>query len=99
VAIARALVSEPAIVWADEPTGNLDSQTAEAVLDVLHEAHQAGQTLVLVTHDRGIGASGTRLVQVRDGRVVYDGSPSILHADDDGHGEGDTRRTPTAAVR
>jgi putative ABC transport system ATP-binding protein len=69
------LVTEPAIVWADEPTGNLDSQTAAAVLDLLHEAHRAGQTLVLVTHDRSIGASGTRLVQVRDGRVVYDGDP------------------------
>jgi putative ABC transport system ATP-binding protein len=78
VAIARALVSEPAIVWADEPTGNLDSQTAENVLEILHEAHAAGQTLVLVTHDRTIGASGTRLVQVRDGRVVYDGDPSVL---------------------
>jgi putative ABC transport system ATP-binding protein len=78
VAIARALVTEPAIVWADEPTGNLDSQTAAAVLDVLHEAHRAGQTLVLVTHDRTIGASGTRLVQVRDGRVVHDGSPDVL---------------------
>jgi len=85
VAIARALVTEPAIVWADEPTGNLDSQTAEAVLDVLHEAHRGGQTLVLVTHDRGIGASGTRLVQVKDGRVVYDGNPGILDGDGDGH--------------
>jgi putative ABC transport system ATP-binding protein len=80
VAIARALVTEPAIVWADEPTGNLDSQTAEAVLEVLHEAHRSGQTLVLVTHDRAIGAQGTRLVQVRDGRIVYDGSPEILQA-------------------
>jgi putative ABC transport system ATP-binding protein len=75
VAIARALVAEPAIVWADEPTGNLDSQTAAAVLELLHEAHRSGQTLVLVTHDRGIGASGTRLVEVRDGRIVYDGDP------------------------
>ena len=97
VAIARALVTEPAIVWADEPTGNLDSQTAEAVFDVLHEAHQSGQTLVLVTHDRGIGASGTRLVQVRDGRVVYDGSPSILHDERDDGAAG--RLTPQAAVR
>jgi putative ABC transport system ATP-binding protein len=87
VAIARALVSEPAIVWADEPTGNLDSQTAENVLEILHEAHAAGQTLVLVTHDRTIGASGTRLVQVRDGRVVYDGDPSVLTDGTDRRGE------------
>jgi putative ABC transport system ATP-binding protein len=87
VAIARALVTEPAIVWADEPTGNLDSQTADAVLEVLHDAHRAGQTLVLVTHDRGIGAQGTRLVQVRDGRIVYDGTPAVLTANhaNDGH--------------
>jgi putative ABC transport system ATP-binding protein len=76
VAIARALVSEPAIVWADEPTGNLDSHTAAAVLDLLHEVHAAGQTLVIVTHDAGIGASGTRLVQVRDGLIVFDGAPA-----------------------
>jgi putative ABC transport system ATP-binding protein len=75
VAIARALVAEPAIVWADEPTGNLDSQTADAVLDLLMEVHAAGQTLVVVTHDRGVGARGERLVQVRDGRVVADGLP------------------------
>jgi putative ABC transport system ATP-binding protein len=78
VAIARALVSEPAIVWADEPTGNLDSHTAEAVLDLLFEVHATGQTLVIVTHDRAIGARGERLVQVRDGVVTYDGSPSII---------------------
>jgi putative ABC transport system ATP-binding protein len=85
VAIARALVSEPAIVWADEPTGNLDSHTAEAVLDLLFEVHQLGQTLVVVTHDRAIGARGERLVQVRDGTVTYDGSPSII-ANGNGHG-------------
>jgi putative ABC transport system ATP-binding protein len=75
VAIARALVSRPAIVWADEPTGNLDSQTAEVVLDLLFEVHRAGQTLVVVTHDRAIGARGERLLQVRDGRIVSDGPP------------------------
>jgi putative ABC transport system ATP-binding protein len=75
VAIARALVSRPAIVWADEPTGNLDSQTAEAVLDLLFEVHRAGQTLVIVTHDRAIGSRGERLLQVRDGRIVSDGQP------------------------
>jgi len=75
VAIARALVSRPAIVWADEPTGNLDSQTAEDVLQLLFEVHRAGQTLVIVTHDRAIGARGERLLQVRDGLIVADGPP------------------------
>lgn len=81
VAIARALVASPAIVWADEPTGNLDSQTADAVLALLHQVHAEGQTLVIVTHDRGIGASGSRLVQVRDGQIVYDGPPDHAHLD------------------
>lgn len=81
VAIARALVSNPAIVWADEPTGNLDSHTADAVLALLHEVHDAGQTLVVVTHDAGIGASGTRLVQVRDGGITYDGPPQDFVGD------------------
>ena len=75
VAIARALVGRPALVWADEPTGNLDSQTAETVLDLLFEVHRAGQTLVVVTHERAIGARGQRLLQVRDGRIVSDGPP------------------------
>ena len=75
VAIARALVSEPAIVWADEPTGNLDSETAAAILGLLREVHDAGQTIVMVTHDIGIGRAGTRLVAVDDGRIVYDGVP------------------------
>jgi putative ABC transport system ATP-binding protein len=75
VAIARALVSRPAIVWADEPTGNLDSHTAEAVLQLLFDVHRDGQTLVIVTHDRSIGARGQRLLQVRDGTIVFDGRP------------------------
>ena len=75
VAIARALVSEPAIIWADEPTGNLDSQTATEVMDLLGEVHAAGQALILVTHDRGIGAAGERLLLVRDGQITFDGAP------------------------
>ncbi|MEI2654729.1 MAG: ABC transporter ATP-binding protein [Microthrixaceae bacterium] len=79
VAIARALVSEPAIIWADEPTGNLDSTTAGVVLDLLLEVHSSGQTLVIITHDADIGASGERLIEVRNGQIEYDGSPD--HAD------------------
>jgi len=75
VALARALVAEPEILWADEPTGNLDSATAATVLDLLGDVHADGQTLVIVTHDEAIGWSGTRLVRVLDGEVIYDGSP------------------------
>lgn len=75
VAIARSLVTDPHIVWADEPTGSLDTHTAAEVLAVLHEVHDAGQTLVIVTHDHAIGASGGRLIQVIDGRINYDGPP------------------------
>ncbi len=69
VAIARALVTEPDVVWADEPTGNLDSETAADVLALLREVNDAGQTLVVVTHDPSIGAAGDRTVLVHDGRV------------------------------
>jgi putative ABC transport system ATP-binding protein len=75
VTVARALAAEPAIVWADEPTGALDSRTAREIIELLHEVHAAGQTLVVVTHDEGLGRSGQRLVQVRDGLIVHDGAP------------------------
>jgi putative ABC transport system ATP-binding protein len=84
VAIARALVAEPAIVWADEPTGNLDTQTAWAVIDLLLEVHAAGQTVVLITHDRAIGAHGDRVLQVRDGVITVDGPPSVALGEDPG---------------
>jgi putative ABC transport system ATP-binding protein len=73
VTVARALASRPAIVWADEPTGNLDTQMAEQVIALLHELNREdGQTIVLVTHDPGIGESAGRLVRMRDGRLVGD---------------------------
>ncbi|MEY2477536.1 MAG: putative transport system ATP-binding protein [Actinomycetota bacterium] len=76
VAVARALVNEPAILWADEPTGNLDSEMAGAVLDLLHEVNRSGQTVVIVTHDAEIGSTARRLVRVQDGQIVADGTPS-----------------------
>ena len=69
VAVARALAGRPHIVWADEPTGNLDSETATAVMDLLAELHREGLTLILVTHDRGVAARAERLVTVRDGLI------------------------------
>jgi putative ABC transport system ATP-binding protein len=84
VTIARALASRPAIVWADEPTGNLDSRMADQVVELLHELNRVdGQTIVLVTHDAGIGASVPRLIHMRDGRLVRDerrGGPGQLAA-------------------
>ncbi len=73
VAVARALVAKPAIVWADEPTGNLDTHMADQIVELLHELNRSdGQTIVLVTHDLGIGESANRLVRMRDGRLVGD---------------------------
>ncbi len=71
VAIARALAGEPAIVWADEPTGNLDSDTSQEVLDLLLWLNREnGQTFVVVTHDPGVGELMDRVVRMEDGRVV-----------------------------
>ena len=73
VTIARALAARPAIVWADEPTGNLDTQMADQVIALLHELNrEEGQTIVLVTHDHGVGGSAHRVVRMRDGRLVGD---------------------------
>ena len=72
VTIARALAGQPAIVWADEPTGNLDSETAASVMGLLDELHCEGLTLLLVTHDEGIGASAERRIAMRDGAIVRD---------------------------
>ena len=74
VAVARALAGHPRLVWADEPTGNLDSETATVVMDLLGELHDEGLTLILVTHDRTVAERAERLVTVRDGAIVEDRS-------------------------
>lgn len=72
VAIARALVGRPAIVLADEPTGNLDSSTGAAIMELLHELNAAGTTILMITHDAGLAEQLPRQIRVLDGRVVSD---------------------------
>jgi putative ABC transport system ATP-binding protein len=69
VTIARALSGDPSIVWADEPTGNLDSETAGSIMELLRELNGNGLTLVLVTHDPAIGKGARRIIRMRDGRI------------------------------
>jgi putative ABC transport system ATP-binding protein len=72
VAIARALVGQPAIVLADEPTGNLDQATGHAILGLIDQLHQAGSTIVVITHDHAIAQRMPRKVEILDGRIVAD---------------------------
>jgi putative ABC transport system ATP-binding protein len=69
VAIARALVNDPALILADEATGNLDSKTAQEILDLFDELHAEGKTILLVTHEPSVGARAERVLRLRDGRV------------------------------
>ena len=71
--IARALVGEPAVILADEPTGALDSHTSREVLAMLQKLHDAGNTVVLITHDNSIAVQAQRIIRLEDGRVIYDG--------------------------
>ncbi len=70
VAVARALVTEPALILADEPTGNLDSHAGADVMAVLRELHDAGRTIVLITHDREVARSADRQIHLLDGRIA-----------------------------
>ncbi len=72
VAVARALAGHPAVLLADEPTGNLDSKNGEAVMDLLAELHQGGATIVMVTHDARFARNADRTIHVFDGRVVQE---------------------------
>jgi putative ABC transport system ATP-binding protein len=70
VAVARAIVSEPALILADEPTGNLDSTSGREVLDLLRELHATGRTIVMITHDAEVAQAAGRQVHIRDGRIA-----------------------------
>jgi putative ABC transport system ATP-binding protein len=72
VAIARALVNRPAIILADEPTGNLDSASGQGIVGLFRELHGAGQTIVMITHDQAVARLASRIVQIRDGQIVED---------------------------
>ena len=71
-AIARALLLRPALLLADEPTGNLDSKSAADVLALIDEVHAGGQTVVMVTHDNDIAARAPRRIRLHDGRIEHD---------------------------
>jgi putative ABC transport system ATP-binding protein len=72
VAIARALANQPSILLADEPTGNLDTQSSLEILELLHRLHNGGATIVMVTHEPGIAQHAGRVIFLRDGRIVSD---------------------------
>jgi putative ABC transport system ATP-binding protein len=72
VAIARALVNDPAIILADEPTGNLDSKSGAEIIEILHQLHEQGLTIVMVSHDADIARQSERIVHIHDGQITAD---------------------------
>ena len=74
VAIARAIVTRPSLILADEPTGNLDSKTTVEIMDIFHELHDQGNTIVLITHDDSVAAQAGRRVRILDGHLTEEGT-------------------------
>ncbi len=72
VAIARAIAAKPPIILADEPTGNLDSSSTKEIMNILHELHESGRTVILITHDNQIAANAKRVVKIMDGKIESD---------------------------
>ena len=70
VAIARALVNKPSLLLADEPTGNLDSQTGREILDLFHDLHSRGNSIIMVTHEDDVAREAKRIIHIRDGKVL-----------------------------
>jgi putative ABC transport system ATP-binding protein len=78
VAVARALVAEPSLLLADEPTGNLDSATQTEIMGLFRQLHAAGHTIVIVTHEPSLAAQCPRAIRLSDGRIISDGAPAPL---------------------
>lgn len=72
VAIARALVNDPSIIFADEPTGNLDSKTGKQIINILQKLNETGNTIILVTHDKEIAKHANRIIHLKDGLIISD---------------------------
>lgn len=79
VAVARALVTNPSLILADEPTGNLDSSSSRDIIQLLHELHQQGNTIILITHDQDIAKEADRQVRIFDGNIISDNARNRLH--------------------
>lgn len=80
VCIARAVVNQPKIILADEPTGNLDSKNEDLVMEIFHNLHNAGHTLLFVTHDPHISRQADRMIEMEHGRIVFPFTPQIRRA-------------------
>ena len=79
VAIARALVNRPSIIFADEPTGNLDSKTGKEVMTIFKELNASGQTIILITHEESIANQSNRIITIKDGLIKSDNRLSLIH--------------------